>query len=138
MTEILFSDKTGTLPFNKPQLGDPIVAPGYEGGNEEMKEWAALSCQRRHADTFDQILLAAVDSVENLDRKYQVLECATLTFCSCFPVLLTFFRLYPFDSTTKRSEATVRRLSDDVTFRVTKGAPSVLLYVPITFFIYSS
>ena len=72
--ELLFSDKTGTLTFNSPSLGDPVLAPGFDGGPSELFAWAALTCQSVMGDVINGLFLGAVEDKEALFRRYDVIK----------------------------------------------------------------
>ncbi|MCH9667971.1 MAG: plasma-membrane proton-efflux P-type ATPase [Actinomycetia bacterium] len=103
--DVLCADKTGTLTQNELTLGDPFsvgdIAPGQVILN------AALASRADNADPIDLAVLGALPDDEALSG-YRV----------------THFQ--PFDPVHKRTEATVED-SDGVGFRVSKGAPQVIL-----------
>ncbi|MEJ2382525.1 MAG: plasma-membrane proton-efflux P-type ATPase, partial [Gammaproteobacteria bacterium] len=103
--DILCSDKTGTLTQNRLTLGDPYTAQGIEA--EELVLAAALASKEEDADAID---LAIIEALPDRDR------------------LQTFTQqqFVPFDPVSKRTEATISDAKQQ-TFRVTKGAPQVIL-----------
>ncbi len=103
--DVLCSDKTGTLTQNKLTLGEPFVLQGVSA--EEIIRAGALASRAESQDTIDVAVLGGVKDKKQLDS-YRV----------------THFS--PFDPVHKRSEATVRD-PDSKTFKVTKGAPQVIL-----------
>jgi H+-transporting ATPase len=103
--DILFSDKTGTLTQNKLTLGEPVVFEAIDGGDLILA--AALASKAENQDPIDLAVLAGVADKGRL-KVYQQLE------------------FLPFDPVSKRTEAAIKG-DDDQTFKVTKGAPQVIL-----------
>jgi len=104
-TDILCSDKTGTLTQNKLTLGEPFIVNGVSV--EQVVLSAALASRRENQDTIDLAVLSGVNNDQAL-KKYKVLH------------------FQPFDPVHKRTEATIKA-EDGSTFKVTKGAPQVIL-----------
>jgi H+-transporting ATPase len=100
----LCADKTGTVTQNRLTLGPPYCVEGISA--EQVILSAALASRREDQDPIDIAVLGAL-AQEQLDG-YQV----------------THFQ--PFDPVHKRTEATLRG-PDGQVFRVTKGAPQVIL-----------
>ncbi len=103
--DILCADKTGTMTQNKLTLGQP-----YSINNipvEQIIFNAALASREEDNDTIDLAVLGGVKNREEL-KSYQNI------------------RFQPFDPVHKRTEATVKG-ADGKTFKVTKGAPQVIL-----------
>ena len=103
--DVLCADKTGTLTQNKLTLGDPFSVNNISA--EQIILSAALASRAENNDTID---LAVLGGLKNKDavKEYQVVH------------------FLPFDPVHKRTEATVNG-KDGKTFKVTKGAPQVVL-----------
>jgi len=103
--DVLCSDKTGTLTQNKLTLGDPFGANNFP--TEQVILNAALASRADNNDTIDLAVLGGLKNKEAL-QGYQVVH------------------FQPFDPVHKRTEAAVKA-ADGKTFKVTKGAPQVIL-----------
>jgi H+-transporting ATPase len=103
--DMLCADKTGTLTQNKLTLGVPFGANGISA--EQVILNAALASRVDNKDTIDMAVLGGLKNDQAL-QDYQVIH------------------FQPFDPVHKRTEATVRG-ADGKTFKVTKGAPQVIL-----------
>ena len=103
--DVLCADKTGTLTQNKLTLGDPFCVNGIPA--EQVILNGALASRAENNDTID---LAVIGGVKNKDvlPGYQVEH------------------FQPFDPVHKRTEAAIKA-ADGKTFKVTKGAPQVIL-----------
>ena len=103
--DILCSDKTGTLTQNKLTLGDPFSVNGIPAQQVILN--AALASRADNKDTIDLAVLGGLEDDQAL-KSYQVVH------------------FQPFDPVHKRTEASVKG-PDGNEFRVTKGAPQVIL-----------
>ena len=103
--DVLCSDKTGTLTQNKLTLGDPFCIAGVD--TDQIILAGALASRAEDKDTIDLAVLGGMQDKKQLE-----------------PYRVTHFQ--PFDPVHKRAEATVTG-KDGQTFKVTKGAPQVIL-----------
>jgi H+-transporting ATPase len=103
--DILCADKTGTLTENKLTLGDPFYVPNISAAQVILD--GALASRADNDDTIDLAVLSGVKDAAALED-YQILH------------------FTPFDPVHKRTEAKVKD-KDGKTFKVTKGAPQVIL-----------
>ena len=103
--DVLCADKTGTLTQNKLTLGDP-----YSVNNVPVDQVILNGALASRADNNDTIDLAVIGGLKDKAslQEYQVIH------------------FQPFDPVHKRTEATVKG-KDGKTFKVTKGAPQVIL-----------
>ena len=103
--DVLCADKTGTLTQNKLTLGDPFSVNNVPADQVILD--GALASRADNNDTIDLAVLGGLKDKEAL-KAYQVVH------------------FQPFDPVHKRTEATVKA-KDGKTFKVTKGAPQVIL-----------
>ncbi len=103
--DVLCTDKTGTLTQNKLTLGDPYAVAPLTGGQVVFD--ASLASRADDADAIDLAVLGGLTDDQSLDN-YHVTE------------------FQPFDAVCKCTEATVIG-ADGTSFKVTKGAPQVIL-----------
>ncbi|MGD1148862.1 MAG: plasma-membrane proton-efflux P-type ATPase [Thermoanaerobaculaceae bacterium] len=103
--DVLCADKTGTLTQNKLTLGDPFSVNNVSAEHVILN--AALASRADNNDTIDLAVLGGLKDKQAL-QGYQVVH------------------FQPFDPVHKRTEAIVKA-KDGKTFKVTKGAPQVIL-----------
>jgi H+-transporting ATPase len=103
--DVLCADKTGTLTQNKLTLGDPFSVNNVPA--EQVVLDGALASRADNNDTIDLAVLGGLKDKQALEG-YQVVH------------------FQPFDPVHKRTEAAVKA-KDGKTFKVTKGAPQVIL-----------
>jgi H+-transporting ATPase len=103
--DVLCADKTGTLTQNKLTLGEPFTADGTPADQVILN--GALASRADDNDTIDLAVLGGVKDQAAL-KAFDVVH------------------FMPFDPVHKRTEATVKN-KDGTTFKVTKGAPQVIL-----------
>jgi H+-transporting ATPase len=103
--DVLCADKTGTLTQNKLTLGDPFSVNDIPVG--QVMLFGALASRAENNDTIDLAILESLKDKEAL-QGYQVVH------------------FQPFDPVHKRTEAVVEA-ADGKVFKVTKGAPQVIL-----------
>ncbi len=103
--DVLCTDKTGTLTQNKLTLGDPYTVGGLPIAEVILD--ASLASRADDADAIDLAVLGGLTDDQSLDD-YHVVE------------------FQPFDAVRKSTQATVTA-ADGSSFKVTKGAPQVIL-----------
>ena len=103
--DVLCADKTGTLTQNKLTLGDPFTVNDIHA--DQVILAGALASRKEDHDTIDLAVLGGVKDDKTL-KSYQAVH------------------FVPFDPVHKRTEATVKG-ADGKEFKVTKGAPQVIL-----------
>jgi len=103
--DVLCADKTGTLTQNKLTLGEPFSVNNIPADQVILN--AALASRTENNDTIDLAVLQGLKD-KDLLKDYEVVH------------------FTPFDPVHKCTEATVKA-KDGTTFKVTKGAPQVIL-----------
>jgi H+-transporting ATPase len=103
--DILCSDKTGTLTQNRLTLGEPEVFAAADA--QDLILAAALASKAEDRDAIDLAVIGGLTDLSTLKRYTQS-------------------RFVPFDPVGKRTEAEIRG-ADGRTFKVTKGAPQVIV-----------
>ena len=107
--DILCSDKTGTITKNELTLADVKAFEGFT--SDDVLLFASLSSREEDKDPIDTAIIDKAKSISTLSEKlssYQIKD------------------FKPFDPVIKRSEATVTD-KNNKTFKITKGAPQVIL-----------
>jgi H+-transporting ATPase len=108
--DILCADKTGTLTQNKLTMGDPFSVGNFSADQVILD--GALASRAENNDTIDLAVLAGLKAKDSL-KDYKVIH------------------FQPFDPVHKRTEASVKD-KDGKEFKVTKGAPQVILELAAT------
>ncbi|MEN6616608.1 MAG: plasma-membrane proton-efflux P-type ATPase, partial [Syntrophorhabdus sp.] len=107
--DILCSDKTGTLTQNKLTLGDPYCIEGVKA--DQLILNGVLASRAENQDTIDLAVISGLKDDISI-KGYEIIH------------------FMPFDPVHKRTEATVRTSRGD-TFKVTKGAPQVIMELAV-------
>ena len=108
--DILCADKTGTLTQNKLTLGTPFSLGDVSAADVILN--GALASRADNDDTIDLAVLAGIADSKALGE-------------------YTVQHFQPFDPVHKRTESTVKAV-DGTTFKVSKGAPQVILALAAT------
>jgi len=103
--DMLCADKTGTLTQNKLTLGEPFSLNNIPA--EQVILYGALASRAENNDTIDLAVLGGLKDKDSL-KGFEIIH------------------FQPFDPVHKRTEATIKS-SDGKMFKVTKGAPQVIL-----------
>ena len=103
--DVLCADKTGTLTQNKLTLGDAFCVNGNT--SDQVILDAALASRSEDKDPIDLAVIGGLKQGQDM-KDYEIVH------------------FLPFDPVHKRTEATVKA-KDGKTFKVTKGAPQVIL-----------
>jgi len=106
--DILCSDKTGTLTQNKLTLGEPVLFQIKD--SQELIAAGALASKAENQDAIDLAVIAGLKDSEILNNYTQL-------------------KFVPFDPIRKRTEAEIKEQGKDSSFRVTKGAPQVIIKI---------
>jgi H+-transporting ATPase len=107
--DILCSDKTGTITKNELTLADVKAFEGFT--SDDVLLFASLSSREEDKDPIDSAIIEKLKSISALSEKLSAYEVKDFK---------------PFDPVIKRSEATVTD-KNNKTFKITKGAPQVIL-----------
>ena len=106
---VLFSDKTGTLTKNEISIAE--IESYNEFTDDDVLFYAGLASLRLEQDPLDKAIIDKIDSSETLSLKIKSFK--TLKF-------------NPFDPIRKSTESLIQ-YKNDCKFRVSKGAPQVIL-----------
>ena len=103
-SDVLCSDKTGTLTKNKLMMDEPVPYDGFD--KEDVIISAALASKKEDNDPIDNAILSYSDRIESEIKKFEIVN------------------FVPFDPVIKRTEAEVKYGNE--TFKVSKGAVQVI------------
>ncbi len=107
--DVLFSDKTGTLTKNEISIAE--IESYNEFTEDEVLFYAGLASLRVEQDPLDKAIIDKIDSFKTFSL--QIKDFKTIKF-------------NPFDPIRKSTESLIQYKNDDE-FRVSKGAPQVIL-----------
>ena len=107
--DVLFSDKTGTLTKNEISIAE--IETYNEFTEDEVLFYAGLASLRVEQDPLDKAIIDKIDSLKTFSL--QIKDFKTIKF-------------NPFDPIRKSTESLIQYKNDDQ-FRVSKGAPQVIL-----------
>lgn len=107
--DVLCSDKTGTITKNELTIG--AVKPYAKFAENDVLLFSTLASREEDQDPIDKAILAKTRNMQAINEIVSRLK-------------VTAFR--PFDPVSKRTEAAVRG-KDESEFKVSKGAPQVIL-----------
>ncbi|KAI9592078.1 H(+)-ATPase [Syncephalis fuscata] len=114
--KILCSDKTGTLTLNELTFDDPFLCAGYSASDLLLN--AYLASEPGANDPIEKAVRTAaieqVDILNNVDKTHEIPGYKVTSFL-------------PFNPDTKRTQATVTNTTTGEQFRVSKGAPQVIV-----------
>ena len=108
--DVLCSDKTGTITKNELTVAEAKTFAAFT--IDDVLLFGALASRAENKDPIDDAILAKANSVKvvaDFLSKYDVLD------------------FKPFDPISKRTEATVTRKDENMPFKLSKGAPQVVL-----------
>ena len=107
--DVLCSDKTGTITKNELTVGETVPFEGFVG--KDILLFGRLASRKEDEDPIDDAVIGKAETVSEVVKaidRYNVAE------------------FKPFDPVSKRTEATIKD-ADGKSFKVTKGAPQVIL-----------
>ncbi len=107
--DVLCSDKTGTITKNELTIGETKAYADFT--ENDVLLFGALASREEDQDPIDKAILSKTKNTSSILKSIEQLK-------------VTGFK--PFDSVSKRTEATVREEDGDQ-FQVSKGAPQVIL-----------
>ncbi len=107
--DVLFSDKTGTLTKNEISIAQIESYNGFT--DEEVIFFAGLASLRLEQDPLDKAILDKMENTETLSKKIENYK---------------MLKFNPFDPIRKSTESEIQ-YKDECKFKVSKGAPQVIL-----------